>query len=99
MKPTSCSCPTLDPVPSCRQVYDRASRIKPRRRRTERYGRLGPFTYWDLHDFAALLMSALAFLYGGFWFGVRSVLGLPDPDTHLNPSPIRAQLILHCRIW
>jgi len=51
------------------QVYDRATRIKPYRRRTERYH--GPFTYWDLHDFAALLMGCIAFLYGGFRVGVR----------------------------
>ena len=63
---------------SCRQVYDRTSRIKPKRRRTEKYGPLGPFTYWDLHDFAALLGGAAAFLYGGFRAGVRLV---PEPPT------------------
>ena len=56
------------------QVYDRATRIKPYRRRPERYH--GPFTYWDLHDYVALLMGCLAFLYGGFRVGVRSVLSL-----------------------
>jgi len=63
------ACTALNMLLALSQVYDRATRIKPYRRRTERYH--GPFTYWDLHDFAALLMGCIAFLYGGFRVGVR----------------------------
>ncbi len=51
------------------QVYERKSRLQQRRRSTQRYK--GPFTYWDLHDFAALVVVAACLSYCGFKLGVR----------------------------
>jgi hypothetical protein len=50
-------------------VYDRKTRIGPQKRPVEEFH--GIFTYWDVHDFAALVMAALTVVYGGFWAGVR----------------------------
>ena len=61
----ACTLPTL----GFEQVYDRKTRIKPQKRPIEDFH--GIFTYWDVHDFAALLVAALSVVYGSFWAGVR----------------------------
>ena len=59
------------------QVYDRVSRVRKQRRATQQYH--GPFTYWDMADFAALAVVAAALSVCGFRLGVRCDLPTPPP--------------------
>ena len=73
------NCSRFDPSCSPAQVYDRKSRLQQRRRSTQRYK--GPFTYWDLHDFAALVVVAACLSYCGFKLGVRRGSQAPSYST------------------
>jgi len=72
------------------QVYERKSRLQQRRRSTQRYN--GPFTYWDLHDFAALVVVAACLSYCGFKLGVRRGSQAPASQPFTTPGgrrPVR----------